>query len=473
LPYLPGPPPNPILGNLLDLPINHSWLAFDKWHRKYGDVVHIRVLGTSLVIIGSMKAASEFFDKRAKTYSDRPRAPMINELMGLGEWSMANMNYGEKWRHHRRTFTNYFRENTMHNYHPVLLKETRGLLKRFLDTPDNFHAIVRLAFAAEIMSITYGIPVNDFDNEYIEIADKATSAVAQAAVPGAFLVDLFPMLAYVPSWFPGAAFKRNAAKWREINEVMRTKPFYAAKAGWEDGTVNPSIAVSMLDALPDNDQRAVEEEVALNSTAVAYTGGTDTTVSATTTFLFAMAANPEIQRKAQEEIDRVVGQSRLPDYGDRELLPYVNAICKEVMRWQAVTPLGGARVANEDDTYNGHFIPKDSIIIGNVYSILRDPVEYPQPDVFRPERFLKDGEINKAVRDPALAAFGFGRRICPGRFFSDASLYILVASVLAAFTISPPLDKNGKPEKMSINMAGGAISHPLPFDATIKPRSKA
>ncbi|KAJ7750432.1 cytochrome P450 [Mycena maculata] len=472
LPYPPGPTPSRVFENLFDLPINHSWLTYDKWHRAYGDVVHIKVFGTSLIIVGSMKAASEFFDKRAKIYSDRPRAPMIHELMGLGEWSVANMNYGNVWRKHRRTFTNYFRENTVSKYHPVLVKETHAMLKRFLKTPEDFLGIVRLAFAAEIMDVTYGLPVNDLDNEYVTIAETAASLVSQAAVPGAFVVDLFPILKHVPSWFPGAGFKRKAKVWRALNDVMRTKPFIAAKTAWENGSGSPCVAASMLDELPDGEQRGVEEEVAMNASAVAYAGGTDTTVSAVTSFIMAMAMDPSIQAKAREELDRIVGTSRLPDYNDRAFLPYINAICKESMRWQPVTPLGGARAACQDDVWNGYFIPKDAIVIGNVWSILRDPVAYPEPDQFKPERFLKDGQLDPQVRDPSTAAFGFGRRICPGRYFSDASLYIVVASVLTAFTIEPPVDGNGKPLKMSPDMTGGAISHPVPFKCIIKPRSE-
>lgn len=122
-----------------------------------------------------------------------------------------------------------------------------------------------------------------------------------------------------------------------------------------------------------------------------------------------MVLYPEVQRKAHEELDAVVGTSRFPDFQDRESLPYINAIVKETMRWQVVTPLGGAHAATEDTEYNGFCIPKGAYVIGNSWSILHDEVEYPEPSKFKPERFLKDGKLNPAVRDPNVA-FGFGRR---------------------------------------------------------------
>jgi cytochrome P450 len=71
-----------------------------------------------------------------------------------------------------------------------------------------------------------------------------------------------------------------------------------------------------------------------------YSAGTDTLGSALATFILAMLANPEAQKKAQLEIDRITERQRLPDFGDRAALPYVSAVTKEVLRWRIVTPIG-------------------------------------------------------------------------------------------------------------------------------------
>jgi len=80
-------------------------------------------------------------------------------------------------------------------------------------------------FAATIMKIGYGIAVQESDDSYISIAEEALKGVAEAGIPGAFLVDLFPILKYVPSWFPGASFQKKAALWRELMHLMADKPF--------------------------------------------------------------------------------------------------------------------------------------------------------------------------------------------------------------------------------------------------------
>lgn len=79
-----------------------------------------------------------------------------------------------------------------------------------------------------------------------------------------------------------------------------------------------------------------------------------------------MTLYPEAQKKAQEEIDRVVGSDRLPTLADRENMPYIQALIKEVLRWHPGSPLGIPHTSTQDDVYNGYFIPKGSILLPNV-----------------------------------------------------------------------------------------------------------
>ena len=80
--------------------------------------------------------------------------------------------------------------------------------------------------------------------------------------------------------------------------------------------------------------------------------------SATDSFFYYMAINPDIQEKAQREIDNIIGTHRLPDFSDRTEMPYVEAIYREVLRSRPPAPLGAAHCVMEDDYYNGYLIPK-------------------------------------------------------------------------------------------------------------------
>ncbi|THC92940.1 hypothetical protein EYZ11_007583 [Aspergillus tanneri] len=217
------------------------------------------------------------------------------------------------------------------------------------------------------------------------------------------------------------------------------------------------------------DEGSEEEMVVKWSAASLYAGGADTTVSTMASFFLSMAMNPEVQEKAQAEIDRIVGVDRLPGYEDRDNLPYINAMVKEVFRWHPVVPTSVAHTSIKDDTCEGYHIPKGSAIIPNIWAYTHDPEVYPDPLAFKPERFLEyDGHVPE--RDPHLLSFGFGRRVCPGRTLADSNVYLSLAQSLAVFRITKPV-RDGKVIEPEPMFQPGIISHPAPFEVDVKPRS--
>jgi len=187
------------------------------------------------------------------------------------------------------------------------------------------------------------------------------------------------------------------------------------------------------------------------------------------TFIVAMLLYPDIQKRVQAELDSFVGRERLPTFEDRPNLPFIDAVCKEAMRWRPITPLAVPHAVTEDDVYAGFFIPKGAVVIGNTWAILHDASLYPDPDVFKPERFLNpDGSLRD---DPILvSAFGFGKRICPGRHFADATFFIAVASLLSVFNIER--GKDGGDKLSDYTFTGFLISCPDPFPCSFIPRDE-
>ena len=127
-------------------------------------------------------------------------------------------------------------------------------------------------------------------------------------------------------------------------------------------------------------------------------------------FFFAMILNPKAMKKAQEELDRVVGKGELPDFSHKDNLPYVDALVKELLQWSPPLPIAVSNPAMHDDVYRGYLIPAGATVIQNVWAICRDPKVYPDPETFNPDRFLKDGKINPLVFNPEDRVFGAGRR---------------------------------------------------------------
>ena len=123
-----------------------------------------------------------------------------------------------------------------------------------------------------------------------------------------------------------------------------------------------------------------------------------------------MVLNPDVMKKAQEELDRVVGKEHLPDFSDKDKLPYIDALVKELLRWNPPVPVGVPKRATQDDVYRGYFIPEGATVMENIWAIFRDPNIYPDPETFNPDRFLKDGENNPLILNPEDRVFGSGRR---------------------------------------------------------------
>jgi len=321
------------------------------------------------------------------------------------------------------------------------------------------------------LEIAYGIEVQDEHDPYIEIAEKAVLATNQAIIPGAFMVDMLPFLKYVPSRVPGAGFKTKAKEWSKLIINLREIPFRETKRNISDGVASPSFVLNSLQRM-DEKRNLEEQERAIQSTAgIVYAAGADTTLSALESFIYAMVLYPEIQIKAQKELDGVLrGPGQLPDHSDKADLPYVSAIVMEVLRWNPVAPLGVPHYLAVEDEYKGFRIPAGSILMANSWAILHNEIDYPDPLDFKPERFLKDGQQNPGIKDPATSAFGFGRRICPGRHFAQSSIWITIASILSCFEISKAIDENGLFIEPS-GYSSGLISGPLPFQCSIRPRS--
>ncbi|KAI5897283.1 cytochrome P450 [Schizophyllum commune H4-8] len=319
-------------------------------------------------------------------------------------------------------------QSAVHKFDGIEESETRKLLKNLLDTPDDFAEHVRHMTGSIILRISYGYHALPAEDPFIKLANKATEQFSLATSPGGFVANLVPPLLYLPDWFPGAQFKSITA----------------------------------------------DEELDLKwSAASLYSGGADTTVASINAFIRFMAANPDVQTRAHAEIDSVVGTDRLPAMPDRPSLPYVNALVLEVLRSHVVVPTGAPHRVTEDDVYEGYFIPKGSLIMPILWSMLHDERTYRHPMEFCPERFLAS-EGRQPERDPRTICFGFGRRICPGRELADISLFFACTSILSVFEISKWREGDVEVAPVEGQMSGSFRPRepPSPFDlALTRPRT--
>jgi len=470
LPYPPGPKGYPLIGNLFDIPSAFIYKRFGEMSRELdSDIIHLQVFGFHLIVCNSKGVADDLLDKRSSIYSDRPRLPMMVELMGFG-WSLGFTPYNEWWKHSRKLFHKHFQPSAVPQFRPKKIKAAHGFLRQLIDSPERFHEHMQLMAGSTILDIAYGLDIRTTDDPYLKRAEECLQIIDKAGNPGSFLVDIIPALKYVPEWMPGASFKRKAREWRGVAERFYTIPFDFVKESMKEGTAKSSFTSLALRDITEKDDRNYQEELIKGLGGTMYTAGADTTVSILLTFFLAMLMNPEAQTKAQEEIDRVIGTDRLPTFDDEPKLPYVTALAKEVFRWQQVAPFAIPHRLMEDDVYNGYFLPKDAIVLGNAWAILHDDRLFSDPFTFKPERFI-GSDVDPRVPAAVDYAFGFGRRVCPGRWMAHAFVWVVVASVLSSFRIEKVV-RDGRVIEPTGAFSPGILASPEKFECNVKPRSK-
>ncbi|KAF9026339.1 cytochrome P450 [Hymenopellis radicata] len=457
----PGPNGWPVIGNLFDMPSEREWFTWARWGKQYGSITYLSVIGRPILIVNDFATAQQLLNKRSGIYSDRPPPLTMHELSGWGK-SMSNLRYGSDLRLARKLVHKVMGSSQMIHVQNVQEEETRRFLQKLSKTPEEVFTHIHDNIASIVLRVTYG---------YRTVLNDPLVAKVEEAVDGfnrgassAFLVNIFPILRYLPSWMPGTSFKHTARKFKESVIHIANQPLDSVKEQMIRGDTSPSFVSTHLSA-------GENQDIVKWSAASLYTAGSDTTVISLEVFFKAMIMYPKVQERAQAELDAHISSiGRLPSLVDRSQgkLPYIEAVLWEVLRWHTAVPSGAPHAPSQDDEYNGWLIPKGAIVFVNLWYALEqlahDPSVYPNPDTFDPERFLG----SNPQQDPREIVFGFGRRVCVGRYLSEASMFLTIAMTLAAFNIS----KVSENDVVTAEQVSGLLSRTSPFKCSIPPRNE-
>ncbi|KAG2368707.1 cytochrome P450 [Suillus spraguei] len=446
---LPGPVPLPLLGNVLSINTKQPWLTYTKWHATYGNLVLVRLLGQKVISINSQDVAQALLDKRSEIYSDRPYLATA-EQFGWSAITFAFTGYGNEWRLSRRLFHQAFRSSSALKFRPLQMRRAREMIINLIDDPQHYFSHFATFSSSIGTSAMYDYQPSARDDPLVRIMENAVAVGLEMTTPGkATLLQLFPFLLKLPDWCWGSSIKRDAQISTDHMNKMRDLPFQCAQ---QPEHIAGNSFISQSSMVAENLQRMEKQdeaskplfEIALKKAVVAAVMGSyETTSSTLMVFTLAMVLHPDVQKRAQAEIDSVIGRDRLPTFEDRASLPYVESILRETFRWYPILPLGVPHATSSDDTYDGYFIPKGTTVICNIWAISRDEKRYPDASRFMPERFL---DANGALTDdePAGYVFGLGRRACPGRYAGDASVWSGMVTMLATMDFSFAKDDQGK-----------------------------
>ncbi|KAI0293120.1 cytochrome P450 [Russula brevipes] len=421
--------------------------------------MYLNALGQPIVVLNSFKAAFELLDRRAQISSDRPRFIVGHEIQSGGLFTTA-MRYGDVWRRTRRAAHEVLTKVMVRDYHPIFRKEASLLASAMIKDPDSLERHIQRSSTSATMTILYDYPTLEDENDKIITQIHAfIDRLSANAVPGAHLVELLPWMIHIPE-------RQNTAMFTGLMDAVIND---IAK-----GSERPSVCSSLI---KNSDRSELSNHEIAWLLGTLFTAGAETTGTTLSWWILAMITNPDIQLRAQDELDAIVGRSRTPTFADAPSLPYIQALVKEALRWRPATPLGVPHATTEDDWYEGMFIPKGTICISNVWHCHRDPASYgDDAESFKPERFLDgNGGLTPGpveTRDEGHATYGFGRRICVGKQSANDSLFISMATVLWATRLERACDENGKEVPLDIEtpVDTGVVFHPLPYPCKITPR---
>ncbi|KAL4258700.1 cytochrome P450 family protein [Pleurotus pulmonarius] len=480
LPLPPGPRKYPIIGNLLHVPTKHQWAEYNRIAKEYNsDILHFQVFSSSIVVLNSFGVANDLLHHRSSLYSSRqeyssslidechgellsqykPVSTMVNELMG---WKaiFSQQPYGEQWRNHRRVFWQEFNpEHSKANHRHIQLQYARDLVRRLQETPLDFQSHIRYTIGASILDVVYGLNIQEKEDPNIIMADNALQHLGVAVITGAFVVDYFPILKYLPPrWMPGAGFRILGDDSTRDMQLLIDTPYSESRLSFAAGRSGSAFI-----------DRAFNRGHVIN-------GGKEERVikeTAATAYLvrrcFIYRRDGKISQCATESIRRtrsISGRSSPRFHRSASSTVY---FCSDARNIEVGTCRPPSLVA--DDNYKGYHLPKDSVIFFNIWAMLRDETIFPEPEKFNPSRFLINGAIDDRLKEHVMSAFGFGRRGCPGRHFAQDTLWITIVSLLSVFTISNAIDEGGKPIVPQLKYSADLVRHVLPFKCFIQPRS--
>ena len=361
---------------------------------------------------------------------------------------------------------------TSKDYIPYQMLENKAMLHQLLEQPEGFLKHIRRYSNALTTTMVFGWRTPTYEDANMQQLFEGFSEFAEINQTGtAALIDSYPILRRLPDFLLPA--QRKAKMLHKHEKELYLRHWLNAKDAIEKGNIQPCFCEGMANA---QKKEGFDDDQAAYISGTLLEAGSDTTSSTLYAFVQAMVLYPEAQKKAQAEIDKVVGD-RPPTMDDESNLQYVRACIKETLRWMPTTILGAVpHAVTKDDEYMGYRIPKGAGILNNVWAIHMDPKRHPDPRRFEPERYIND---TQSLYDSAANAdgtkrdvftFGAGRRICPGMHVAERSLFLGMSRILWAFNVKPTKD-SALPDQEKLTQ--GFVCMPEEFQATITPRSQA
>uniref|UniRef100_A0A667WPG8 Cytochrome P450 2F2-like n=1 Tax=Myripristis murdjan TaxID=586833 RepID=A0A667WPG8_9TELE len=456
--FPPGPTPLPIFGTIFSLNLQNPLKDLERLRKCYGNVYSLFIGSTPAVVINGFHATKEALVTKAADFSGRPHYTLISDFTKSKGLIMAD--YGPGWRARRR-----FSLLTLRNFgmgkqfmEDRILGETHYIVEQLEKSAGNPlcpESIFHNAAANIICQVVFG---RRNDDEFIKLMIHPVTEMSNLITgPWAVLYDSAPMIRHLPLPFMRVfKYYENLVK-DLINEHRKTRV-----PGEPQDFID--CYLDELDKKGDFDPSFSEEEMIVCILDLHF-AGTDTTSNTLLAALLYLMNHPHIQECCQQEIDQVLDGKDQASFEDRHNMPYMQAVIHETQRMANTVPLSGPHCTTKDTELLGYSIPKGTLVIPNLTSVLSEEGQWKFPHEFNPENFLNDqGEF---VKPEAFLPFSAGPRMCLGEGMARMELFLVLVTLLRKFKLIWPEDA-GQPDYIP---TFGITQTPKPFHMKVQHRA--
>ncbi len=428
----PGLPPGPALPSVAQLGL---WLAkpypfLEHCRARYGSTFALRFPGPLSIVSFSDEASIKdlFTGSPEELYAGHANAT-LRPIVGDGSLLLLD---GERHLRERRLLLPPFHGARMQAYGATIQAITRRALEAISTGERPIQHVTQAITLDVILRTVFGVDEGpDLDalrTAIVELVDRST----MLDIIPALQIDLGPR----SPW--GGFLKRRA----EVDRLL----FRLIDARRREGSAGRDDILTLLLEARYEDGSGMSDQDLRDELMTLLAAGHETSATALAWAATCLAMEPEVQRLAHEEVDRLLGDAA-DDAVTRTELPYVEGVLKEAMRLHPVVAAVG-RVTQVPTTIGGVALPKGTLAAASIYLTHRDPSIWPDPLRFDPTRF-----VGTRPSPYAYLPFGGGVRRCIGMAFALYEMRIVLAELLRSFRIEPSPGTTGRAVRRTVTMA--------------------
>jgi cytochrome P450 len=398
---------------------------FQDTSKDIGPVFSLKLGSVYTVVLSSKETIEEAFVKHSLPFAGRHLGYTHMNFLNVGRNGITAKHYGEKFRKYHKLTLSILREfgfgsALMEQRIMTEADELVQLIKNHNGQPFYPAQLLSMAALNVISGILFGERLSQTDKKLNELAETLHTGLTSDVRK----IDYCPILRFLPR------FKKLL---REAFEIQDNYMQFI-QVGIETSLKSGEESFSKRFVQREGQEYEKDElRFILRDLLLA---GSETTASSLQWALVLLANNQDIQNRVHKEIDSVIPRSRSVSLDDAAALKYVEAAILELQRIKTVVPFALPHTTLEDTEVGGYFIPKNTSIIPNFYSVHMCPEDWPEPELYRPERFIDDS--GTVFGKDRIRPFSIGKRSCLGEFLARQELFLFFTTLIQRFHILPP-----------------------------------